>query len=70
MGVAFWILPRFRTWAERGDERPAFLASLLLNLGVIVAAVWGAGSASLGAHRGRVGGGLRRPRLAGVKPFR
>jgi hypothetical protein len=41
MGVAFWILPRFRTWAERGDERPAFLASLLLNLGVIVAAVGG-----------------------------
>ncbi|HEU4475029.1 MAG TPA: hypothetical protein VFR72_09320, partial [Gemmatimonadales bacterium] len=41
MGVAFWILPRFRTGSERGDERPALLAFLLLNVGVIAAAAGG-----------------------------
>lgn len=34
MGVAFWILPRFEGGASRGDERPAWLAFLLLNTGV------------------------------------
>jgi hypothetical protein len=39
-GVAFWILPRWRTL--RGDERPAWLAFVLLNLGVwlVVLAGW------------------------------
>ena len=39
-GVAFWILPRWRTL--RGDERPAWLAFVLLNLGVwlVVLASW------------------------------
>jgi hypothetical protein len=39
MGVAFWILPRFRPGPERGDERPAWAAWALLNLGVLTAAV-------------------------------
>lgn len=38
MGVAFWILPRFRQGPERGDERPAWAAWALLNLGVLGAA--------------------------------
>ena len=38
MGVAFWILPRFRPGPERGDERPAWAAWALLNLGVLTAA--------------------------------
>lgn len=32
LGVAFWILPRWQT--QRGDVRPAWLAYILLNLGV------------------------------------
>jgi hypothetical protein len=32
MGVGFWIFPRFQR--SRGDERPAWLAFGLLNLGV------------------------------------
>jgi hypothetical protein len=43
MGVAFWIFPRF--WRSRGDEKPAWLAFGLINLGVWLA---GAGLA-LGA---------------------
>jgi hypothetical protein len=38
LGVAFWILPRFRTGPERGRERLAWLSYGLLNLGVIAAA--------------------------------
>jgi heme/copper-type cytochrome/quinol oxidase subunit 1 len=37
MGVAFWILPRFRSGPERGREWPAWLAYLLLNAGVLTA---------------------------------
>jgi cbb3-type cytochrome oxidase subunit 1 len=40
MGVAFWILPRFRSGAERGSERPAWLA-YILNLGVVCSALSG-----------------------------
>ena len=32
MGVGFWIFPRF--WRSRGNEKPAWLAFGLLNLGV------------------------------------
>jgi hypothetical protein len=35
LGVAFWIFPRF--WRSRGDERAAWLAFALLNLGVWLA---------------------------------
>lgn len=31
-GVAFWILPRWRT--QRGDVRPAWAALILLNAGI------------------------------------
>jgi len=34
MGIAFWILPRFNKGAPRGDERFAWLAFVLVNLGV------------------------------------
>lgn len=37
MGIAFWILPRFRAGPERGREWPAWLAYLLLNAGVLTA---------------------------------
>jgi len=39
LGVAFWILPRFRTGAERGREGFAWLSYGLLNTGVVAAAV-------------------------------
>lgn len=34
MGVAFWILPRFRRPPKRGNEQVAWLAAGLLNLGI------------------------------------
>ena len=37
LGVAFWILPRFRTGPERGREGLAWLSFVLLNCGVIAA---------------------------------
>jgi hypothetical protein len=39
LGVAFWILPRFRSGAERGWEAPAWLAFVLLNLGVLLVGI-------------------------------
>jgi hypothetical protein len=39
MGVAFWILPRFRSGPERGREWPAWLAYGLLNVGVLATGV-------------------------------
>ncbi len=42
MGVAFWMLPRFRSGPERGAEGWGWLAYLLINGGVILA-----GSATL-----------------------
>ena len=39
LGVAFWILPRFRTGRERGREVFAWVAYGLLNLGVLAAAI-------------------------------
>lgn len=38
LGVAFWILPRFRKGPERGREGLAWLSYALLNLGVVTAA--------------------------------
>ncbi|MFQ5612699.1 MAG: hypothetical protein ACE5H9_11265, partial [Anaerolineae bacterium] len=35
MGVGFWIFPRF--WRSRGNEKPAWLAFGLLNLGIWLA---------------------------------
>lgn len=39
LGVAFWILPRFRIGPERGREGFAWLAYVLLNAGVMATAV-------------------------------
>ena len=39
LGVAFWILPRFRTGPERGREGLAWLSYALFNLGVVTAAL-------------------------------
>lgn len=36
MGVAFWILPRFRSGAPRGEERLSWLALLSVNAGIFV----------------------------------
>lgn len=36
MGIAFWALPRFLKPPKRGDERPAWLAWVLLNSGVVL----------------------------------
>ncbi|HVQ47135.1 MAG TPA: hypothetical protein VMS62_09920 [Gemmatimonadales bacterium] len=44
-GVAYWILPRQRG-AGRGNERLAWAALLLLNLGVLTAGVGGVMEAS------------------------
>ncbi len=74
MGVAFWILPRFRAGPERGDERPALLAFLLLNLGVIAAAIGGVTGLGPLALGGRCAEGLAAAAFAAhawprVKPF-
>ena len=37
MGVGFWIFPRF--WRSRGNEKPAWAAFGLLNLGILLAGV-------------------------------
>ena len=39
LGVAFWILPRFRSGAERGREGFVWLSYVLLNTGVMAVAV-------------------------------
>jgi hypothetical protein len=39
MGVAFWILPRFSRAPRRGNERLAWTALALVNLGVLLAGV-------------------------------
>ena len=37
MGVGFWIFPRF--WRSRGNEKPAWAAFGLLNVGILLAGV-------------------------------
>jgi cbb3-type cytochrome oxidase subunit 1 len=39
MGVAYWILPRFRTGTERGNQALPRAAYWLLNIGVLLAAL-------------------------------
>src|SRR5262249_21113559 len=45
-GVAFWILPRFRSVPERGRESLAWASFALLNAGVLYTAAAGAEIAS------------------------
>ncbi|HKT61910.1 MAG TPA: cbb3-type cytochrome c oxidase subunit I [Gemmatimonadales bacterium] len=55
MGVAYWILPRFRTGNERGNAALAWTSYWLLNLGVPLAVVGSAlGSGRSLALVGRV----------------
>jgi hypothetical protein len=75
MGVAFWILPRFRAGPERGREWPAWLAYVLLNGGVLATglALSAAGPEEL-ALAGRVAEGLAAIAFAAhawprIKPF-
>ncbi len=76
MEVAFWILPRFRSGAERGNERPAWLAYILLNLAVVSSAVSGTGFAWAGLQLlGRCAAAVAAAAFAvhawpRVKPFR
>ncbi len=39
MGVAFWILPRFPQGPPRGNETLAWLAFVLLNLGIALVVI-------------------------------
>ena len=39
-GVAFWILPRLDASGSRGDERPAWLCYVALNVGVMLAVLY------------------------------
>ena len=39
LGVAFWILPRFRAGSERGRERLVWVSYVLLNTGVLAVAI-------------------------------
>jgi hypothetical protein len=58
-GVAFWILPRFRSGAERGRETPAWVGFALLNLGIQAVAIGGtAGGSSILVFLGRCTEGL------------
>jgi len=45
LGVAYWILPRFRTGAERGRASLAWAAFALLNTGVLAVAIGAAAGA-------------------------
>ena len=38
LGVAYWILPKFRVGPERGREGIAWVSYVLLNIGVVMAA--------------------------------
>jgi len=59
LGVAFWILPRFRSGAERGWEGPAWVAFALFNLGIQAVAIGGAaGTPSTMGLLGRYAEGL------------
>jgi cbb3-type cytochrome oxidase subunit 1 len=53
LGVSFWILPRFRSGAERGKESLAWFSYGLLNAGVLggsIGQVIGMPAAALAGH--------------------
>jgi hypothetical protein len=45
LGVAYWILPRFRTGPERGRDELGWAAYLLINAGVLLAGLGGVAGA-------------------------
>ena len=47
LGVAYWILPRFRAGAERGRESYVWVSYGMLNVGVMTAALGQAGGLPL-----------------------
>jgi hypothetical protein len=53
VGVASWILPRFRAGTERGREWLAWTAFALLNAGVLSTVAGGAGVTALAGLLGR-----------------
>lgn len=54
LGVAYWILPRLRTGAERGSPTPAWVAYGTLNAGILMTAFGGAfGAGTSWAATGR-----------------
>jgi cbb3-type cytochrome oxidase subunit 1 len=75
-GVAYWILPRFRTGRERGREELGWAAFVLVNLGVVLVGIGrSAPGAESWALAGRSAEGLAVAAFAAqawprVKPFR
>ena len=74
-GVAWWILPRFRSGPERGREELVWAAFGLVNLGAIVAGTGGALGRSDWALAGRcaellAAGAFILGAWPRVKPFR
>ncbi len=54
MGVAFWILPRFRSGLPRGNVNIAWGVLLFLNIGVLMVAIQPFTSMGLLALTGRI----------------
>jgi heme/copper-type cytochrome/quinol oxidase subunit 1 len=54
MGVAYWVLPRYRTGPERGSERLTMIAFALVNVGVLLASLAGIDGFSRWATAGHV----------------
>jgi len=75
-GVAYWILPRFRSGRERGREELGWAAFVLVNLGVVLVGVGRSVPGADGwALAGRSAEGLAALAFAAqawprVKPFR
>lgn len=75
-GVAYWILPRFRSGPERGPESFGWAAFVLVNVGVLLVGVGrSAAGAEMWALAGRAAEGLAAAAFVAqawprVKPFR
>jgi cbb3-type cytochrome oxidase subunit 1 len=75
-GVAYWILPRFRSGRERGREELGWAAFVLVNLGVMLVGIGrSVPGAATWALAGRSAEGLAVAAFAAqawprVKPFR
>ncbi len=75
-GVAYWILPRFRSGPERGPESFGWAAFALVNVGVLLVGVGrSAAGAEMWALAGRATEGLAAVAFVAqawprVKPFR
>jgi len=54
MGVAFWILPRFRSGPPRGNVNLAWIALVLLNAGIVIVTLQPFADAAWLAPTGRI----------------